>query len=136
MKTEKHLKKIHRRFYYLDLNNLNDMRCVNYKTDKWLIGKTIYLRSPITCTCEDGICEACYGDLAYTNSELNFNIGAYASAKLNNTLEQNILSTKHLLTTNSDALEFPPEFDKLFLFSRPYILVLNDNLALCFMAHR
>lgn len=127
VKTEKHLKKIHRRFYYLDLNNLNDMRCVNYKTDKWLIGKTIYLRSPITCTCEDGICEACYGDLAYTNSELNFNIGAYASAKLNNTLEQNILSTKHLLTTNSDALQFPPEFDKLFLLEANKIKVNQDT---------
>ena len=127
VKDDKYLKKIHRRFYYLDLNNFADMRCVNYKTDKWLIGKTIYLRSPITCTCDDGICEACYGDLAYTNSELNFNIGAYASAKLNNTLEQNILSTKHLLTTSSDELIFPEEFNKLFILDANKIKVNQDT---------
>ena len=127
VKTDEYLKKIHRRFYYLDLNNMEDMRCVNAKTDKWLIGKTIYLRSPITCTCDDGICEACYGDLAYTNSEMNFNVGAFASAKLNNTLEQNILSTKHLLTTNSDELKFPDVFYKIFLLDANKIKVNQDT---------
>ena len=112
--SDKQLKKINRRYYYLD-KSMADMRCVSYKHDKWLIGKTIYLRSPMTCTCEDGVCPACYGDLAYTNAELEFSIGAYASAKLNNTLSQNILSTKHLLTTDSEEIKFRPEFYRFFV---------------------
>lgn len=107
------LKKINRRYYYLN-SDMYDMRCVNSKRDKWLIGRTIYLRSPMTCTCEDGICNACYGDLAYTNSEASFNIGAYASATMNNTIQQNILSTKHLLTTNSEELIFSEDFYRFF----------------------
>jgi hypothetical protein len=114
IKNKKCLEKINRRYYYLD-SSMYDMKCVNSKKDKWLIGKTIYLRSPITCTCEDGICAACYGDLAYTNCEENFNIGAFASTQLNNTIQQNILSTKHLLTTNSEQLKFSEPFYRFFL---------------------
>ena len=113
VKSNESLKKINRRYYYLD-SSMSEMLCVNYKTDKWLIGKTIYLRSPMTCTCEDGICVACYGDLAYTNSEKNFNNGAFASAIMNNKIEQDILSTKHLLTTNSVKLEFSDDFYRFF----------------------
>lgn len=114
VKNKKCLKKINRRYYYLD-SSLYDMQCVNSKRDLWLIGKTIYLRSPMTCTSEDGICAACYGDLAYTNCEKNFNIGAYASTQLNNTIQQNILSTKHLLTTNSEQLKFTEPFYRFFI---------------------
>ena len=126
VKDKNCLKKINRRYYYLN-SDMYDMRCVNYKTDKWLIGKTIYLRSPITCTCEDGICNACYGDLAYTNSEESFNIGAYASALLNNTIQQNILSTKHLLTTNSEELIFSDEFYKFFVLDASKFKLDQDS---------
>ena len=136
------LKKLNRRYYYLEPTMI-ELRCINYKYDKWLIGKTIYLRSPVTCTCEDGICPICYGDLAYTNSDEEFSIGYYAAAKFNNTLSQNILSTKHLLTTNSEAIKFCDEFDKFFVldgykfkvnmdsdenFENWYIRVLNDDV--------
>ena len=77
------LRKINRRYYYDDIS-MGKMKCVNYKTDSFLIGQWIWMRSPVTCTCEDGICAACYGDLSYTNCEEEFNIGAYASAKCNN----------------------------------------------------
>ena len=114
VKSDASLKKINRRYYYLD-PSMSEMLCVNYKKDKWLIGKTIYLRSPMTCTCEDGICVACYGDLAYTNSEKDFNNGAFASAIMNNKIEQDILSTKHLLTTNSEKLVFSEDFYRFFI---------------------
>lgn len=136
------LKKINRRYYYLESTMIN-MRCVNYKHDKWLIGRTIYLRSPVTCTCEDGICPICYGDLAYTNAEKEFSIGYYASAKLNNVLSQNILSTKHLLTTVSEEIKFCDLFYNFFKldgykfkvdmdstenFYDWYIRILNDDM--------
>ena len=39
-----------------------------------LVGKTIFLRSPITCASAsrgDGVCYRCYGDIAYTNADIN-----------------------------------------------------------------
>lgn len=126
VKNKQALKKINRRYYYMS-PTMDKMKCVNSKTDKFLIGETIYLRSPITCTCKDGICGSCYGDLAYTNGEENFNIGAYASAMLNNTLQQNILSTKHLLTTNSEELTFSPAFYRFFLLDANRIKIDPDS---------
>lgn len=136
------LKNINRRYYYLE-PTMVELRCVNAKHDKWLIGKTVFLRSPMTCTCEDGICPICYGDLAYTNAEIEFTIGAYAAAKLNNKLSQNILSTKHLLTTNSeeivfcdlfyqffklDSYKFKVDMDSTENFYDWYIRILNDDI--------
>ena len=136
------LRKINRRYYY-DNPNMEQMKCINFKTDKFLIGRTIWLRSPVTCTGQNGVCAACYGDLAYTNCEPEFNIGSYASAKLNNTLQQNILSTKHLLTTNSEEVLFSDDFYRFFLldankfkidpdskenFDNWFIRILNDDL--------
>ena len=126
VKNKDCLKKINRRYYYLS-PDMYEMRCVNSKKDKWLIGKTIYLRSPMTCTCEDGICNACYGDLAYTNSEESFNIGTYSSATLNNTIQQNILSTKHLLTTNSEELIFSEDFYRFFVLDASKFKVNQDS---------
>lgn len=140
--SAKSLKKINRRYYYLD-ESMSALRCVDAKHDKWLIGHTIYLRSPMTCTCEDGICPICYGDLAYTNAEKEFTIGCFAAAKLNNTLSQNILSTKHLLTTNSEEIRFCDRFYDFFSldgykfkvdidsnenFSDWYVRILNDDI--------
>lgn len=126
IKNEECLKKINRRFYYLD-SDMSEMKCINAKKDKHLIGKTIYLRSPMTCTCPDGICEACYGELAFTNSEKYFNIGAFASSKLNNTIQQNILSTKHLLTTNSEELLFSDDFYRFFTLDASKFKVNQDS---------
>ena len=126
VKDKKCLKKINRRYYYED-SSMSEMYCVNAKTDKFLIGKHIWLRSPMTCTCEDGICAACYGDLAYTNCEETFNIGGYASAMLNNTIQQNILSTKHLLTTNSEELVFSEDFYRFFILDSSKFKVNQDS---------
>lgn len=139
---EEQLKKINRRYYYLE-STMIELRCVNAKYDKWLIGKLIFIRSPITCTCEDGVCPICYGDLAYTNAEQEFSIGCFAAAKLNNTLSQNILSTKHLLTTNSeeilfcdrfydffklDSCKFKVDMDSNENFDDWYVRILNDDI--------
>ena len=126
VKDKNCLKKINRRYYYED-SSMTTMYCVNAKTDKFLIGKYIWLRSPMTCTCEDGICAACYGDLAYTNCEETFNIGGYASAMLNNTIQQNILSTKHLLTTNSEELVFSDDFYRFFILDSSKFKVNQDS---------
>lgn len=113
VKTKEYLKRIDGRYYY-KTEKLGQLLRIDAEHDSHLVGKTIYLRDPSTCTCTDGICHICYGDLYYVNKDPHFNIGTYAATILTRPVEQMILSTKHLLTTNSIMLEFAPEFYKFF----------------------
>ena len=73
--------------------------------DKHLIGKTILVKSPITCGCEPGrICQTCYGKLSKINGHTG--IGALGTVKVTNPISQNVLSTKHLNVTDSVIIEF------------------------------
>lgn len=76
-------------------------------TDTFLIGKTIYLRSPIYCL-GDKICKKCYGELYNINREIN--IGMIAATIINSRFTQNILSSKHLLKTKSMTITFDGKF--------------------------
>ena len=91
------------------------MQYVINKEDTWLVGKTIYLRSPMTCASNargDGICYKCYGDLAYTNN--NINIGKMAAEILSSKLTQRLLSAKHLLTTVIKKIKWTQDFYRFF----------------------
>lgn len=88
---------------------------INAKKDHFLIGKTIYLRSPMTCASKangDGICYRCYGDLAYTNA--NINIGTIAAELLSSELTQMLLSAKHLLESNIKVIDWVDGFLDIF----------------------
>lgn len=88
---------------------------VNYKKDSHLIGQTLYFRSPMTCASKtngDGICYRCYGDLAYTN--VNINIGTIAAELLSSELTQMLLSAKHLLESNIKSVEWVEGFLDVF----------------------
>ena len=88
---------------------------INSKKDSHLIGQTIYLRSPMTCASKsngDGICYRCYGDLAYTN--VNINIGTIAAELLSSELTQMLLSAKHLLESNIKSVEWVDGFLDVF----------------------
>ena len=63
------LQKYNGRYYKLDKNS-RDTYLVDAKKDKDLIGKTLYFRSPVTCTCKDEVCHKCFG----TTSLLNLDI--------------------------------------------------------------
>jgi hypothetical protein len=80
--------------------------------DKALIGKTISLRTPMTCRAEDGICKTCYGDLHRVNP---FHISVIGVLSLTEQLTQMLLSSKHLLQINPEKVELPkamvPYFD-------------------------
>lgn len=81
-----------------------------------LIGKEIYVRSPMTCLGgEDGytLCKTCYGELHHVNSDL-YSVGAYGSTKNAEPVSQSILSTKHLLSTDSYHITFSnPVFEQV-----------------------
>ena len=88
---------------------------LNYKKDKHLIGKTLYFRSPMTCASAargDGICYKCYGDLAYTNKEVN--VGQIAAEGLSSIYTQTLLSAKHLLESNIIKTNWSPGFHDIF----------------------
>lgn len=112
IKTSKHLSMIKNRYYRF--NPLGMEYLVDDK-DTSLIGKTIYMRSPMTCASNsagNGICKKCYGDLYYTN--LNINVGKLAAEILTSILTQILLSAKHLFETKIIKIQWNEEFSDFF----------------------
>lgn len=92
------------------------------RDNKDLIGKTLLFRSPMTCASKifgHGICKKCYGDLYYTNYDVN--IGQMASELLSSRLTQKLLSAKHLLESNVVKPVFQDIFYQYFW--------LNSNIV-------
>lgn len=130
IKDAKTLKMLKNRYYKLSNNGIEQIITKN-STD--LIGKTILLRSPITCASNargQGICYKCYGDLAYTvfDAGINFgvNIGRIASENLSSSLTQKLLSAKHLLETFVEKITWVDKFSELFEIEGNIIRVNSD----------
>lgn len=88
-----------------------DRLITSKRTD--LIGKTICLRSPMTCASAaagHGICYKCYGQLAYVNNIIK--PGKFAAEQLSSELTQRQLSAKHLLETIANKINWNENFDK------------------------
>jgi len=97
--------------------------------DTFLIGKTIYLFSPMTCASAahgHGICRRCYGDLAYINS--NIKVGKFAVEQLTSQTTQKQLSAKHLLETVIEKIKWNDNFNKFFYVDNVNMIYINDNL--------
>ncbi len=95
---------------------------------KHLIGKTLYFRSAMTCASAargEGICHACYGRLAFINSDIN--IGIMSAEEFSSILTQMLLSAKHLLEAKVKELGLPPMFEKFFTNEFNYFIV-NENI--------
>ena len=119
IRSKQALKMLNNRYYRLHPNGMDHL--INYKKDIHLLGKTVYLRSPITCASAaagKGICYKCYGDLAYTLFDVEqgfgINIGRIASEILSSALTQKLLSAKHLLETAITKVTWCPEFNDYF----------------------
>jgi len=95
------------------------------KSDTHLIGRTILVRDPGKCGCKDGVCKTCYGALSKVNKGMD--VGIFAATIISRPLSQNILSTKHLNTTNSCLIEFNDAFDKSFKLEANQVKMLSDN---------
>lgn len=97
------------------------------KNDDFLIGKQIYLRSPITCASAaagHGVCYKCYGDLAYTNADIN--IGRIATEIISSQYTQKRLSAKHLLETLITIIKWVAEFKEFFEVDTNVISLRSD----------
>ena len=113
IKTEKHLNMIKNRYYRHNPRGLQYL--IDPRKDRNLIGQTIYLKSPMTCASRSaglGICKCCYGDLYYTN--ININVGKIAAEILSSILTQILLSAKHLLESRIVAIKWLPQFQDFF----------------------
>jgi len=95
-----------------------------------LIGKTISVRSPITCL-QKHTCPTCYGNMFLINK--NLHIGILADLYLTAQLTQKLLSAKHLLQTKSPEYEWDPEFLKLFGIDKTSISALSDASGFIFI---
>jgi hypothetical protein len=126
IRSKEHLRRLEGRYYKLPVR-LGANYTLMKGNETHLIEQDILLRSPITCNCKTGICHTCYGELSYINADIN-SIGAFAGAKITEPISQNILSTKHLLTTNSKMIKFKDSFYKFFIVNSNEI-TLNDNIA-------
>ena len=86
-------------------NYKEDIKDVTFTTiapedkDK-LLGKTIYVASPITCNLsnDNKVCKKCYGKLADINQ---YHAGLAPMLVLTEQIIQRLLSTKHLLQVNA-----------------------------------
>jgi hypothetical protein len=99
IKSKSHLAKLNGK-YYKEHESDPDYKLLKSNDDKNLIGKKILVRSAVTCACEnpDHVCSKCIGSTAIMNYDIADGLGAFSSEEISKVLQQNILSTKHLLT--------------------------------------
>lgn len=99
--------------------------------EKELIGQTLLFRDPTTCACgtsdkgEMLVCRKCYGELSRVNAGIS--IGGFAATHISRPVSQNILSTKHLLTTVSEKIEFNEDFERFFVLNSNQIQLNLDS---------
>lgn len=98
------------------------------RTDTHLIGKTIEMRSPITCDSYHkgmGICHKCYGKLSHTNHMLS--VGKIAADLLSERCTQPQLSAKHILEAKIKELSFDEAFWNYFTEDNGIIVCNQKN---------
>lgn len=97
------------RFY---MNTKNDgVLHVLHKSDRHLIGKRLWFRSPCTCNLNEDCCHVCYGTIATQVGDLEGGF-IYTTELMTSRVSQNILSAKHLLKTDAERVEFTTNWDK------------------------
>lgn len=104
----------------------DELRLIHYHECKHLIGKKILIRSLLTCGCGDEVCHVCYGN----DSHLVMNMPGMAifnTEVFSEPVGQNILSTKHLLFTKANKIEFSENFHKYFKYNAGDIYIKDRD---------
>ena len=120
------LKMYNNRYYSLTPDGIEYK--LKSKRDLHLIGQTVYFRSPCKCqSLSKGkcICFRCYGDLAFTNIDIN--PGKMAAELLSSRFTQKMLSAKHLLEEQIRKMQWSSEFFKLFDIQFNVITLLDTE---------
>lgn len=107
------LKKLNGKFY--KVNKTDPLKVLNAEKDTHLIGKKILVRSVATCACgENEVCSRCIGLTVNLNNDILDGYSIYETEETTQVINQNILSTKHLLSTKTIKIEFNEDFEKFF----------------------
>lgn len=125
------LNKLNDKYYRLTEDSAEALKVVNARKDTHLIGKTIYVRSIAKCALGDKTCHCCVGRTAQWNLDIASGFSGFESEEITKKINQDVLSAKHLLTTNSKPIEFCDAFDKFFTLTGdeiyPYITDSHGN---------
>jgi hypothetical protein len=113
LKTNTHLKRCDGKYFKVNKDDI-DYSVLNYEKHKHLVGQKIYIRSAITCGLGNHVCAKCIGIQALTNADIANGVSTFYSEEVTKVVEQNILSTKHLLETFSEIIKFNDNFYKFF----------------------
>lgn len=113
LKSNTHLKRCDGKYFKVNKDDV-DYTVLNYGKHKHLVGKKIYIRSAITCGLGNHVCAKCIGIQALTNADIANGVSTFYSEEVTKVVEQNILSTKHLLETFSEIIKFNDNFYKFF----------------------
>lgn len=99
--------------------------------DKHLLGKCVYVRSPLGCRClpNQGVCQACLGEISLQIPD-DANLGHLSIIELCSGVSQNVLSTKHLDGSSTIDPFHISDGDKAYLASgdKDTQIKLNANL--------
>lgn len=124
VKSEQHLKLLVGKWYY---DEESDELSMIQRKDTKFIGKKIKVRSAVTCCCgQNKVCPTCIGNIINLNWDISEGFSTFITEEYSKNVEQNVLSTKHLLTTKSERIEFSPEFHRLFRLDGEEIKFLDD----------
>lgn len=123
IKDDMMLKMLDRRYYVWK----GELKLLNYREDKHLIGKHVSFRSPCTCLSahKDGVCKTCYGTLHEINKDLS-SAGGFAATKNSEPIGQNFLSTKHKQTTASQLINLCKEFHEAFELNSATVTIATN----------
>ena len=111
--------------YYTEKEDSDVIRTF-HKTDRSMLGKTLWFRSPCTCNLTEDVCHTCYGTIGLNVGDLEGGF-IYTTEIATSRISQNILSAKHILKADAKKVEFSSNFDKYFEFEASTVYPVDDK---------
>lgn len=112
--------------YYQIHKNRSQYHILDAKTDKHLIGKTLYFRSPCTCNLNEDCCYMCYGTKALKVAELEGGF-IYTTELISKDVGQKILSAKHILKAMAEKIELSHGYEKWFVLDNSTLIPTDEK---------
>ena len=123
MIDEAALKMFEGRYYYTEKHG--DRLRMLHSTDKHLLGKQLWFRSPCTCNLNNDVCHVCYGNAALRVKD--FNGGFICTTQfMTGPINQNVLSAKHILKANTELIVFTQNLEEYFDIDSGQLTVKED----------
>lgn len=117
------LKMFDGRYYYTEKHGTR-VRML-HSTDKHLLGKQLWFRSPCTCNLNNDVCHVCYGNAALRVKD--FNGGFICTTQfMTGPINQNVLSAKHILKANTELIVFTQNLEEYFDIDSGQLTVKED----------